>query len=65
MTIEFGIEGQEFKAINGGPLFKFTPAVSFLVAWNQGMQDLGRNLRLLEETHSGWRAGKYVWLAQG
>src|SRR4030067_2814233 len=34
MTIEFEIEGQKFIAINGGPLFKFTPAVSFLVACN-------------------------------
>src|SRR3972149_12143682 len=34
MTIEFEIEGQKFIAINGGPLFKFTPAISFLVACN-------------------------------
>ncbi len=32
MTIEFEIEGHKFIAINGGPLFKFTPAISFLVA---------------------------------
>lgn len=32
MTIGFEIEGHKFIAINGGPLFKFTPAVSFLVA---------------------------------
>jgi predicted 3-demethylubiquinone-9 3-methyltransferase (glyoxalase superfamily) len=32
MTVEFDIGGQNFMAINGGPLFKFTPAVSFLVA---------------------------------
>jgi predicted 3-demethylubiquinone-9 3-methyltransferase (glyoxalase superfamily) len=32
MTVEFIIEGQQFIAINGGPLFKFTPSVSFLVA---------------------------------
>ena len=32
MTVAFTIEGQRFVAINGGPLFKFTPAVSFLVA---------------------------------
>jgi predicted 3-demethylubiquinone-9 3-methyltransferase (glyoxalase superfamily) len=32
LTIEFEIEGQKFVALNGGPLFKFTPAVSFLVA---------------------------------
>jgi predicted 3-demethylubiquinone-9 3-methyltransferase (glyoxalase superfamily) len=34
MTIEFEIEGQKFIALNGGPLFKFTPAISFLVACN-------------------------------
>ncbi len=34
MTVEFEIEGQKFIALNGGPLFKFTPAVSFLVACN-------------------------------
>jgi predicted 3-demethylubiquinone-9 3-methyltransferase (glyoxalase superfamily) len=32
MTTEFEIEGQEFVALNGGPIFKFTPAISFLVA---------------------------------
>src|SRR5437773_2553669 len=31
MTIEFEVEGQEFVALNGGPLFKFTEAVSFVV----------------------------------
>ena len=32
MTIEFEIEGQEFIALNGGPHFKFTEAVSFVVS---------------------------------
>jgi len=32
ITVEFELEGQSFVGINGGPLFKFTPAVSFLVA---------------------------------
>ena len=32
MTIEFELEGQGFIGLNGGPVFKFTPAVSFLVA---------------------------------
>jgi predicted 3-demethylubiquinone-9 3-methyltransferase (glyoxalase superfamily) len=32
LTIEFEIGGHQFVALNGGPLFKFTPAVSFLVA---------------------------------
>ena len=31
MTVEFQIEGQEFIALNGGPHFKFTEAVSFVV----------------------------------
>ncbi len=31
MTVEFELEGQEFVAINGGPQFKFTEAVSFVV----------------------------------
>ena len=31
MTIEFQLEGQEFVALNGGPEFKFTEAVSFVV----------------------------------
>jgi predicted 3-demethylubiquinone-9 3-methyltransferase (glyoxalase superfamily) len=31
MTIDFRIAGQEFTALNGGPLFKFTEAVSFVV----------------------------------
>ncbi len=31
MTATFEIEGQEFVALNGGPLFKFTEAISFVV----------------------------------
>src|SRR4030095_4904276 len=31
LTIVFTIEGQEFVALNGGPVFKFTEAVSFYV----------------------------------
>jgi predicted 3-demethylubiquinone-9 3-methyltransferase (glyoxalase superfamily) len=31
MTVEFEIEGQAFVALNGGPQFKFTEAVSFMV----------------------------------
>ncbi|HEX2914484.1 MAG TPA: VOC family protein [Chloroflexia bacterium] len=30
-TIAFEIDGQEFLAINGGPEYKFTPAISFAV----------------------------------
>ena len=31
MTVEFELEGQKFVALNGGPHFKFTEAVSFVV----------------------------------
>ena len=31
MTVEFELEGQEFVALNGGPQFKFSEAVSFVV----------------------------------
>ena len=31
MTVQFQLEGQEFIALNGGPQFKFTEAISLLV----------------------------------
>lgn len=31
MTVSFELLGQDFVAMNGGPLFKFTEAVSFMV----------------------------------
>jgi predicted 3-demethylubiquinone-9 3-methyltransferase (glyoxalase superfamily) len=31
MTVEFELDGQTFTALNGGPLFKFSEAVSFQV----------------------------------
>lgn len=31
MTIPFELEGREFLALNGGPEFNFTPAISFMV----------------------------------
>ncbi len=31
MTIAFQLEGQEFVALNGGPVFTFSPAISFVV----------------------------------
>jgi Uncharacterized protein conserved in bacteria len=31
MTIEFIIEGQEFVALNGGPLFTFNESISFVI----------------------------------
>jgi len=31
MTVDFQLEGQEFVALNGGPLFKFNESISFVV----------------------------------
>jgi predicted 3-demethylubiquinone-9 3-methyltransferase (glyoxalase superfamily) len=31
MTVAFELEGQRFTALNGGPIFKFTEAVSFQI----------------------------------
>jgi predicted 3-demethylubiquinone-9 3-methyltransferase (glyoxalase superfamily) len=32
MTMEFQLEGQNFTALNGGPVYKFSQAISFLVS---------------------------------
>jgi predicted 3-demethylubiquinone-9 3-methyltransferase (glyoxalase superfamily) len=31
MTMAFELDGQEFLALNGGPMFQFSPAISFVV----------------------------------
>jgi predicted 3-demethylubiquinone-9 3-methyltransferase (glyoxalase superfamily) len=31
MTVSFQVEGMDFTAINGGPVYKITPAISFMV----------------------------------
>jgi predicted 3-demethylubiquinone-9 3-methyltransferase (glyoxalase superfamily) len=31
LTVDFQLDGQRFMALNGGPVFKFTEAVSFVV----------------------------------
>jgi predicted 3-demethylubiquinone-9 3-methyltransferase (glyoxalase superfamily) len=31
MTVTFKLDGQEFMALNGGPIFKFTEAISLIV----------------------------------
>jgi predicted 3-demethylubiquinone-9 3-methyltransferase (glyoxalase superfamily) len=31
LTVAFELDGQSFTALNGGPVFKFTPAISFVV----------------------------------
>lgn len=62
MVMNFELEGQEFIALNGGPQFKFTPAVSLLVncysqeeidaLWNK-LTEGGR------EDQCGWLQDKF------
>jgi predicted 3-demethylubiquinone-9 3-methyltransferase (glyoxalase superfamily) len=62
MTVAFQLDGQEFAALNGGPVFKFTEATSFVVNcetqeevdyfWNK-LSDGG------QEVECGWLKDKY------
>jgi predicted 3-demethylubiquinone-9 3-methyltransferase (glyoxalase superfamily) len=62
MTVTFEIEGQEFVALNGGPLFKFTEAVSFMVKCHS-QADIDEMWSKLseggEEGPCGWLKDKY------
>ena len=63
MTGKFQLEGQEFVALNGGPHFKFTEAISFVVNcetqeevdyfWEKLTADGGA------ESQCGWLKDKY------
>ena len=62
MTIEFQLEGQKFVAINGGPHFKFTEAVSFVVNC-ETQEEVDEFWEKLteggEEVQCGWLKDKY------
>jgi predicted 3-demethylubiquinone-9 3-methyltransferase (glyoxalase superfamily) len=63
LTVNFQLEGQDFIALNGGPEFKFTEAISFYVdcetqaevdeLWESLTADGG------EESMCGWLKDKY------
>ena len=58
MVIVFELDEQEFMAINGGPSFKFTEAVSFMVnCKNQNEVD-----RFWERLSEGGEPGQCGWL---
>jgi predicted 3-demethylubiquinone-9 3-methyltransferase (glyoxalase superfamily) len=58
MSLTFQIEGQEFFALNGGPQFKFTPAISFFVnCETQKEVD-----ELWEKLSAGGRTDRCGWL---
>lgn len=62
MTVTFEIEGQEFVALNGGPHFKFTEAVSFMVKCETQIEIdemWGKLSEDGEEGPCGWLKDKY------
>lgn len=62
MTVMFQLNGQAFMAINGGPIFTFSPAISFMInCENQAEVDLlWDGLSAGGETMDcGWLKDKY------
>jgi predicted 3-demethylubiquinone-9 3-methyltransferase (glyoxalase superfamily) len=58
MTVVFKLDGQEFIALNGGPVFTFSPAISFLVnCETQKEVD-----QLWEKLSEGGEKGQCGWL---
>jgi predicted 3-demethylubiquinone-9 3-methyltransferase (glyoxalase superfamily) len=58
MSVTFELEGQQFIALNGGPHFTFTPAISFFVRCeNQTEVD-----ELWEKLSAGGEKGRCGWL---
>jgi predicted 3-demethylubiquinone-9 3-methyltransferase (glyoxalase superfamily) len=62
MTVTFQLDGQEFMALNGGPMFKFTEAISFIVncKTQQEVDEFWEKLSQGgEEGPCGWLKDKY------
>jgi predicted 3-demethylubiquinone-9 3-methyltransferase (glyoxalase superfamily) len=62
MTVTFELDGQEFYALNGGPHFKFTEAVSFFVncETQQEVDELWEKLSAGgKKSRCGWLKDKY------
>ncbi|MFZ1746881.1 MAG: VOC family protein [Nitrospirales bacterium] len=58
MTVTFQLDGQEFMALNGGPHFTFTEAVSFIVNY-QTQNEIDE---LWEKLSKGGEKGQCGWL---
>ena len=62
MTTTFQLEGQEFMALNGGPQFSFTEAISFFVSC-QSQEEVDRLWQKLseggEKSQCGWLKDKF------
>ncbi len=62
MLVEFELEGQDFKALNGGPQLNFTPAISLMVDCvdQKEVDDLWEKLTAGgKEIECGWLTDKY------
>ena len=62
MTVAFQLNGQQFTALNGGPLFKFTEAISLMVncETQQEVDELWDKLSAGgEKSRCGWLKDKY------
>ncbi len=58
MTISFELDGQPFTALNGGPVYKFTEAVSFSVS----CEDQAEVDALWDKLCEGGQPGPCAWL---
>jgi predicted 3-demethylubiquinone-9 3-methyltransferase (glyoxalase superfamily) len=63
MTVSFELDGEEFVALNGGPQFKFTEAISFVINC-ETQEEIDYYWEKLtagggEEVQCGWLADKY------
>ena len=58
MSVTFQIEGQQFYALNGGPVYKFTPAISFFVNC-ETQEEVDE---LWEKLSAGGRKDRCGWL---
>jgi len=59
MTVNFELDGQQFVALNGGPEFEFTPAISLLISC-ESQEEVDRMWARL--TADGGRPGRCGWL---
>lgn len=62
MTVQFILDGEEFVALNAGPHFKFSPAISFVATCDtqDEVDELWRKLSEGgEEEQCGWLKDKY------
>lgn len=62
MLVTFQLNGQEFMALNGGPQYKFTEAISFFVncETQEEVDDLWEKLSAGgKEIQCGWLKDKY------